>query len=436
MLLVLAFGLAGAFRLLTHGGGDHARRPARASEPAVLVLPLEAAGDDDSRLLASGLTGELIATLMRFDALQVFAGAPPDQGGAALPAAATGAPAYVVAGRVGREPGRIRVTARLTDRASGRVLWSGSYDRALTTGDIFDLEAELAASIAGHLAQPYGVIPEAAAKGLGEGRPGEPDRLRLRPAGARLPADLRQGALPAGAVLPRGGRRERAGLRRRLGAARLRPPGRRALRAGRAGREAGEMAAGVEAALRAVALAPDRVRPWQALAALRFASGDYDEAERVQRRAIALNPDNPESLAQLGWRLVARGRWDEGATYLQDAIDRSVRVPAWYYEHPRVRLVPQGRCRAGARRRRARQGGLLRDRLRGAGDRRGRGRASGGGAGRPRRGRAAGARPGARPAGVLGQAQASDEVIDRLDAGLALAGLEAARSATRGPASP
>src|SRR3954453_3240838 len=108
------------------------------SEPAVLVLPLEAAGDEDSRLLASGLTGELIATLMRFDALQVFAGVPPDQGGAALPAAAASAPAYVVAGRVERGPGRVRVTARLTDRTSNQVLWSGSFDRALTTSDIFD----------------------------------------------------------------------------------------------------------------------------------------------------------------------------------------------------------------------------------------------------------------------------------------------------------
>ena len=126
VLLVLAFGLAGAL-LLSHPERRRSRRgPARASEPAVLVLPLEAAGDDDSRLLASGLTGELIATLMRFDALQVFAGVPPDQGGAALPAAATGAPAYVVAGRVGREPGRIRVTARLTDRASDGCCGAGA----------------------------------------------------------------------------------------------------------------------------------------------------------------------------------------------------------------------------------------------------------------------------------------------------------------------
>jgi TolB-like protein len=436
VLLALTLGLAGGFRLLTRGGDDHARPPARASEPAVLVLPLEAAGDDGSRLLASGLTGELIATLMRFDALQVFAGAPPDQGGAALPAAAAGASAYVVAGRVGREPGRIRATVRLTDRASGRVLWSGSYDRALTTGDIFDLEAELAAAIAGHLAQPYGVIPEAAAKGLGEGRPDSltaydcvqralayrltfaeelypPVRSCLEQAVGSDPGYADAWAMLAFAHLDAA----RYGL--------VEP-----------GAKAGEMAAGVEAALHAVALAPDRVRPWQSLAALRFASGEYDEAERVQRRAIALNPADPESLAQLGWRLMARGHWDEGATYLQDAIDRSVRVPAWYYENLAFALYLKGDV-----------AGALRAAELGKGDCCGIGYAmlaiAEAAAGHPAEARAdldAALRQapllGRDPRAFWANYRRSVEVIDRLEAGLARAGLDAARSEARAPATP
>jgi tetratricopeptide (TPR) repeat protein len=69
----------------------------------------------------------------------------------------------------------------------------------------------------------------------------------------------------------------------------------------------------------------------QSLAALRFAAGDHDDAERIQRQAIALNPNNPEALAQLGYRLALRGRWDEGRRFLEDAISRSVVVPSWYY---------------------------------------------------------------------------------------------------------
>ena len=58
----------------------------------------------------------------------------------------------------------------------------------------------------------------------------------------------------------------------------------------------------------------------------------------MQRQAIALNPHDPESLAQLGWRLVVRGQWQEGGTLLQEAVDRSMVVPAWYHETLAVAL--------------------------------------------------------------------------------------------------
>jgi TolB-like protein len=436
VLLALALGLTSAARFLPWNSGDHVRRTADEAEPAVLVMPLEASGDEGSQLLASGLTGELIATLMRFDALRVFAGVPPDEGSSELPPAASGARAYIVSGRVVREPGRLRVTARLTDRASEQVLWSRSYDRALTTDDILDIEAELAAGIVSQLAQDYGVITEAATKGLGEGRPE---------------------SLTAYDCV------QRAVAYRRTFVKELYPPVRSCLEdvvrhdpgyadawamlaiahldAARYGfvepaARAGEMAAGVEAALHAVALAPNRVRPWQSLAALRFMSGDYDEAERVARHAIALNPNNPESLAQLGWRLMARGRWDEGAQHLQDAIDRSVRVPVWYYSCLASALYLKGDYT------RALNAAEL-----GKGDCCGIGHAvlaiAQAAAGRPEKARAA-LDEAIRQAPVLGRDprafwanyQRSDEAIDRLNAGLAQAGLEAARRGTPAPASP
>ena len=94
----------------------------------------------------------------------------------------------------------------------------------------------------------------------------------------------------------------------------------------------GELDAGLAAAQRAVELAPGSVRSLQSLAALHFGRGDYDEAERVQRKAIALSPHDPESLAQLGWRLMIRGQWEEGGALLQEAVDHSMVVPAWYHE--------------------------------------------------------------------------------------------------------
>ena len=63
------------------------------------------------------------------------------------------------------------MTARLSERDSGRVLWSKSYDRALGTNAIFDVEAELTAAITDQLAQVYGVINAAAATQLRHDRP-------------------------------------------------------------------------------------------------------------------------------------------------------------------------------------------------------------------------------------------------------------------------
>jgi tetratricopeptide (TPR) repeat protein len=69
----------------------------------------------------------------------------------------------------------------------------------------------------------------------------------------------------------------------------------------------------------------------QALSAIRFFKGDYAEAERLQREALALNPYDPDTLAQLGWRLAVRGDWDNGLPFLNEAIARSASPPGWYF---------------------------------------------------------------------------------------------------------
>jgi TolB-like protein/Tfp pilus assembly protein PilF len=437
VLLTLTLGVTTVLQFLPWSGGDDVRRSAREAEPAVLVIPLEAAtGDEGSRLLASGLTDELIVALMRFDALRVFAGVLPSQGSAELPPAAAAAAVYIVTGRVERTPSRIRVTVRLTDHGSSQVLWSQSYDRALMTANIFDLEAELAAGIASRLAQPYGVINEAATRGLSQAHPESltaydcvqqaltyrrtfakdlypPVRSCLQDAVQHDPGYADAWAMLAFV---------------HLDAARyeLVDPAERS----------GEMAAGLEAALRAVTLAPDRVRPLQSLAALRFMSGDYDEAERAQRRAIALNPNDPESLAQLGWRLMARGRWNEGGRYLQDAIDRSIRVPGWYYGSLALALYLAGdfvRALDAAELNKGECCGLAYSTL----------AITAAAAGHPAKARVA-LDEALREAPILGHDprafwakwHASDNVIDRLVAGLAHAGLKVVQPGARASTSP
>lgn len=330
--------LAGSLCALVLVGGVATWAPWRvggqtqSAGPALVIVPFQAlGGGEGSRLLASGLANGLIADLMRFDSLQVFAAAAGSDGSAPLPGAAASAPAYVLTGGVEREPERIRVIARLADRASGQVLWSRRYDQALTAVTPFDVQDDIAGEIATRLAQEYGVVSQAASRQLAQTLPGTmfaydcvqralafrrtfapedypPVRTCLEEAVQRDPGYAGAWAMLAFA---------------HMDAARfelVEPSARPA-----------ELDAGLAAAQRAVALAPEAVRSLQALAALQFARGDYDDAERVQRQAIALNPHNPESLAQLGWRLMARDRSEEGGKLLQEAVDRSMVVPAWYH---------------------------------------------------------------------------------------------------------
>ena len=137
----------------------------------MIVTPFEPlAGGDGGEFLASGLTAGLIADLMRFDGMQVFAGSHGSQGVAELPPAASSvSSSSCLAPSIADRSGR--VTARLIDGHSQQILWSESYDRALTARDILDVQTELSGAIVGRLAQVYGVITAAATSGLRRTRP-------------------------------------------------------------------------------------------------------------------------------------------------------------------------------------------------------------------------------------------------------------------------
>ena len=62
----------------------------------------------------------------------------------------------------------------------------------------------------------------------------------------------------------------------------------------------------------------------------------------VQRGALALNENDPDTLAQLGWRLAARGEFDEGIAYLERAVARSANPPGWYFHLLAVRDYLEG----------------------------------------------------------------------------------------------
>ena len=80
------------------------------------------------------------------------------------------------------------------------------------------------------------------------------------------------------------------------------------------------MAAATAAATKAVELNHDGILGLQALAAIDYYSDRYEASERRMRHALELNPNDPETQVQLGWRLAARGNWAEGLPLVRAAL--------------------------------------------------------------------------------------------------------------------
>lgn len=314
--------------------------------PAIIVLPFKALGSDEEvRYLADGITQELITNLMRFPSFRLFSiSASFGQGITDNPmdvGHSLGA-SYVVEGSVRSEAAAIRISATVIDTSSGQVLWSETYDRDLAVDAVLQLQVELAASIASTLGQPYGIVRndlmEHLEKGSAPNMSGYDCVLRAYAYRRTFSSEL---YAPVLACLETAVRRDPdyADAWAMLGWLQLDD-----YRFNQPSDVDAEtvLTSALDAATHAVEIAPTSVLSLQALAAINHYLGRYDESERIQRQALALNPNDPDTLAQLGWRLVVRGRYEEGAGYVQRAIDRSVKPPSWYFDTIAVERYMRG----------------------------------------------------------------------------------------------
>ena len=125
------------------GAKSAAVRAAAGSEkPSISVLPMKTiGGDDEARVLAQGLTEDIVGGLAKQTAITVIA-RPSAQavGGADEPRAD-----FVLEGSVRAAGQRLRLSFTLVDTASGSEVWAERYDRTLD--DVFDLEDEISESV-------------------------------------------------------------------------------------------------------------------------------------------------------------------------------------------------------------------------------------------------------------------------------------------------
>lgn len=123
------------------------------SKPTIAVLPFANLSAQADEYFADGLTEDIITNLSRFRDLRVVAGASTFHfKGRAVDVAdlrvRLGA-GHVVQGSVRRAAGRIRVSVQLIDAATGLQAWGDRYDGDM--GDIFALQDEVTRTIAATL---------------------------------------------------------------------------------------------------------------------------------------------------------------------------------------------------------------------------------------------------------------------------------------------
>lgn len=307
----------------------------------VVVLPFAALDSSaDTAFLAEGMTQELVTDLMQFSGLRLYTANASFRQTPTADAVQLGKDlgvAYVVRGNVAQEGEGLRILADLEEAATGRVLWSRTYDRALTPGAMLDVRADVAREIATQLGQTYGVIKTDVLDSAANGQIGQMSSylcvlqaLKYRrtfdtdlydPALSCLLAAVKQDPGYADAWAMLGWLRMDAVRFNLIPAA-----------------SAGEMMRDASmAASRAVELGPNDLLPLQALGSVDYYAGWIDQSEEVMRRALAMNPNDPDTLVQFGWRLAAQGRWDEGVPLVEKAIGHTMNPPGWYYHTIAVR---------------------------------------------------------------------------------------------------
>jgi adenylate cyclase len=322
-----------------------ARVDVRRPGPSVLVLPFESDSEGESaESFARGLTRHLIVALTRFADLFVYGPATSFEA-AAAPRSGAAPPLdvdYLVSGSAGRGEEGFRLDVLLTDARTGRHVWAQSFERRLDPATITALRDEVADTVAGTIARPYGLIfahRVREAEGKAPSQLGSYDCVvRFYQYVAHYDRAMHAEVL---ACLTRTVREEpdyaeavaclsmvyTDAQRYGYDAGGERDPLGRALALGR----------------RAVELAPHSSRSHHALGLAYWFGGDVAASLEALETGLALNPNDTEIMGHLGMRWCLRADWDRGLLLIREALSRNPAQPGnirmglalWHFMHGR-----------------------------------------------------------------------------------------------------
>jgi TolB-like protein/DNA-binding winged helix-turn-helix (wHTH) protein len=148
-------GVGAVALLLVFGEQDAEESFAPPNQPVIAVLPFTNSSDNsEQQYFVDGLSEDIATDLSRVSGLRMISSASSfaahDADASPLEIARGLGAGYVVSGSARRDKRRVRVTATLTDVASGETLWADRYDRDI--GAIFDLQDDVSRSVVSSLA--------------------------------------------------------------------------------------------------------------------------------------------------------------------------------------------------------------------------------------------------------------------------------------------
>jgi len=302
----------------------------RPDKPSIVVMPFTDLTGGDKAHLADGLAADVRTALARDRALFVVAGDTADAYretmlGAAEIASELGV-RYLLRGRVRMDGERLRLDVELTDGLRNTVVWSARYDRP--RGSILSVQDEVVAEIVASLRGYKGIVQRNEAQ------------LAVAKSEAELDAHdhLMRGMTLKEKFLKHEMRAARGHFERALALSPNSAPAHGWIAwtwffevyLGWADDPADALARTEQNARRSVQLDPDLDFAHWALGAAHLAAGDNNAALDCFDRALALNPNNSDALANCAWPLMFEGRTEEAIARLERAMRLNPLHPDWY----------------------------------------------------------------------------------------------------------
>ena len=219
-------------------------------------------------------------------------------------------------------PSAVIGTVRLVRGLSGHIVWSNRFtvpEDSIASYELLEATRKLASTIG----QPYGVLYSQV---IGDPRR-SPDQACLLAGYEWFQAPTREKLAP---------------IRKCLTSMIERKPGNHVaymmlayihvaqFRTGQGAGPEEELAAALTMARRAVALMPESAGTHQAMMEVQWARGKFDLAEEEGDKAVELNPNSSDVVADFGCRLIYQGKYSEGETYTRRALRLNSQPPVWH----------------------------------------------------------------------------------------------------------